>query len=119
MAAPIPLEKSTSLTDATLFSDFVNHRKSEADREQAVLLADGPRAGKAEALAQPQHGLEALDRASCCAERAEVADPGHVLLHPKVVALNPLLQVLRDVMDGCDRQRAGLPGGRDGRRVRP
>jgi hypothetical protein len=36
------------------FSDFVKHRNSEADREQAVLLPDGPGVGKAEALAQPQ-----------------------------------------------------------------
>ena len=32
-------------------SGFVNRLKSEADPEQPVLLADGPRAGKAEALA--------------------------------------------------------------------
>src|SRR4051794_5933120 len=44
-------------------SHFVNLWKTEAEREQPVLLADGPRAGKAEALAQPQHGFEALDRA--------------------------------------------------------
>ena len=34
-------------------SDFVNCLKSEADCEQPVLLADGPRASKAEALAYP------------------------------------------------------------------
>src|SRR5213592_3341878 len=47
----------------TPVSHFVNLWKTEAEREQPVLLADGPRAGKAEALAQPQHGFEALDRA--------------------------------------------------------
>ncbi len=71
-------------------SRFVNLRKSEAEREQAVLLADGPRAGKAEALAQPQHGLEALDRASGCREGLKAADPRHALLDPEVVALDPL-----------------------------
>ena len=61
-------------------------------RPRAVgLLADGPRAGKAEALAQPQHGLEPLDRAPGSAEGLEAADPGHVLFDPKVVALNALL----------------------------
>src|SRR3954463_1490965 len=44
-------------------SRFVNLRETGAEREQPVLLADGPRAGKAEGLAQPQHRLEALDRA--------------------------------------------------------
>ncbi len=52
------------------FSCFVNLLKSEAECEQAVLLAHGPCAGKAEALAQPQHGLEALDGAPCCREGA-------------------------------------------------
>src|SRR3954468_18619393 len=47
----------------TPVSHFVNLWKTEAEREQPVLLANGPRAGKAEALAQPQHGFEALDRA--------------------------------------------------------
>src|SRR4051812_40992535 len=36
---------------------FINLRETEAEREQPVLLADGPRAGKAEALTQPQHRL--------------------------------------------------------------
>src|SRR5689334_19108550 len=47
--------------DWASISDFVNLWKTEAEREQPVLLADRPRAGKAEALAQPQHRLEALD----------------------------------------------------------
>src|SRR4051812_30996715 len=45
----------------TPVSHFVNLWKTEAEREQPVLLAHGPRAGKAEALAQPQHGFEPLD----------------------------------------------------------
>ena len=40
---------------------IVRDGKPEADREQAVLLAYGPRAGKAKALAQPEHGFEAAD----------------------------------------------------------
>ena len=39
----------------------MNLRETETDREQLVLLAYGPCARKAEALAQPQHGFEALD----------------------------------------------------------
>jgi hypothetical protein len=54
---------------ALLFSDFVNLRKSEADHKQVVLLAHCPGAGKAEALAQPQHRLEPLDCAPSGIER--------------------------------------------------
>src|SRR5215211_5804695 len=90
-------------------SCFVNLRKSEAVCEQAVLLADGPRAGKAEALAQPQHSLEALDRAPCCRGGLEAANPRHGSLDPEVVALDPLLQVLGDGVQRSARQEAGLP----------
>jgi hypothetical protein len=38
---------------AALVSDFVNLWETEADREQPVLLAHRPGAGKVEALAQP------------------------------------------------------------------
>ena len=38
-------------------SRFVRDEKSEADREQVVLLTHRRSADKAEALAQPQHGL--------------------------------------------------------------
>src|SRR3954469_5131893 len=75
----------------TPVSHFVNLWKAEAERKQPVLLAHGPRAGKAEALAQPQHGLEALDRAPGRVEGLEAADPRHGPLHPEVVALDPLL----------------------------
>jgi hypothetical protein len=44
------------------FSSFVRGGKSKAVGQQLVLLAHGPRTGKAEALAQPQHGFEAADR---------------------------------------------------------
>ena len=79
-------------------SDFVNRLKSEADPEQPVRLAHGPRAGKAEALAQPQHRLEATDRAPGRVERAEANHPRHGAFHPEVVALDALLQVLGDVV---------------------
>ncbi len=78
----------------TPFSCFVNLRKSEAEGEQSVLLAHGPRAGKGEAVAQPQHGLEALDGAPRRGEGLKAANPRHGPLDPEVVALDPLLQVL-------------------------
>src|SRR5215203_3199191 len=77
---------------------FINLRETEAEREQPVLLAHGPRAGKAEALAQPQHRLEALDRAPRRVEGLEAANPRHGLLDPEVIALDPLLEMFGDVM---------------------
>ena len=47
----------------------------------------------------------------------KAADPRHVLLDPEVITLNPLLQVLGDVMEWISRQEPLFPGGRDGRRV--
>src|SRR3954452_9282216 len=80
------------------FRHFINLWETEAECEQLVLLAYGPGARKAEALAQPQHGLEALDRAPGCVEGLEAAHPRHGLLDPEVITLDPLLQVLADVM---------------------
>jgi hypothetical protein len=77
------------------FLCFVNLRKSEAAREQPVLFADAPWADEAEALAQPQHGLKALNGASGCREGLEAPNPGHGSFDPKVVALDALLQVRR------------------------
>ena len=73
-------------------------RKSEAERQHLVLLAHRPRAGKAEALQQPQHGLEPPDRSSRRVEGLKAANPRHGSLDPEIVALDPLLQVLSDVM---------------------
>src|SRR4051812_21819208 len=92
---------------------------SEAEREQPVLLAHGPRTRKAEPLAQPQHGLKPLDRAPGRVEGLEAANPRHRPLDPEVVALNPLLQVLADVMHRRARQPAILPSRRDGGWVGP
>src|SRR4051794_26463789 len=103
----------------TPVSHFVNLRETEADREQPVLLAHRPAAGKAEALAQPQHGFEALDRTPRRVEGLEAANPRHGPLDPEVVALDPLLQVLGDVMHRRARQQAVFPGCRDGGRVGP
>ena len=75
----------------TLVSHFVNLWKTEAEREQLVLLAHRPAAGKAEALAQPQHRLEPLDRPPGRVEGLKAADPRHGPLNPEVVALDPLL----------------------------
>ena len=103
---------------AARVSRFVNLREPEAEREQLVLLANGPGAGKAKAFAQPQQGFKALNGPSRCVEGLEAANPRHGPLHPKVVALDALLQVLRDVMDRGARQEACLPGCRDGGRLR-
>jgi hypothetical protein len=94
-------------------SRFVRLGKPKADPEQLVLLTDRPGAGKAEALAQPEHGLEALDCALGRMEGAKASDPGHVLLDPEVVALDALLQVLRDVVDRRTREKAAAPGSHD------
>src|SRR3954465_14626890 len=101
------------------FSRFVNLRETEAEREQPVLLADGPRARKAEALAQPQHRFEALDGAPRCVEGLEAAHPRHGPLDPEVVALDPLLQVLGHVVEWGARQEPIFPGCRDGGWVGP
>src|SRR5215207_11628139 len=71
---------------------FINLWETEAEREQPVLLAHRPRARKAEPLAQPQHALEALDRAPRCVEGLKAAHPRHGPLDPEVIALDPLLQ---------------------------
>src|SRR5829696_4655456 len=97
----------------TPVSHFVNLWKTEAEREQPVLLADGPRARKAEPLTQPQHRLEPLDRASGRVEGLETAHPRHGPLDPEVIALDPLLQVLGDVMHRRARQQPGFPALRD------
>jgi hypothetical protein len=56
------------------FHAFVRDGKSEAIREHLVLLAHGPRPREPEALAPPQHGFEALDRAPGRVEGAKAAD---------------------------------------------
>src|SRR3954469_17314288 len=97
---------------------FVNLWKTEAEREQAVLLAHRPGTRKAEALAQPQHCFKALDGAPGRVEGLEAADPRYRPLDPEVVALDPLLQVLGHVMDRGARQKAVFSGRYDGRWVR-
>jgi hypothetical protein len=100
-----------------LFSGFIYLRETEADQQRPVLLLHSPGAGKVESFAQPQHGFEPPDRASCRMEGLKAADPRHGLLNPEVVALDPLLQVLGDVMQWILRQEPVFPGGRDGRRI--
>jgi hypothetical protein len=53
-------------------SRFMNLRKSKTECEQLVLLAYRPGARETKALAQPQHSLEPLDRASRRVERLEL-----------------------------------------------
>src|SRR4051812_19954983 len=96
----------------TPVSHFVNLRQSETEREQLVLLAYRPCAREAESFAQPQHGLEPPDCPSCRVEGLKAANPRHRPLNPKMVALDPLLQVLGDVMERILRQQPFLPGGR-------
>ncbi len=93
---------------------FVNLRKSEAEPEQPVLIENRPSPCEAKTLAQPQHDLEALDGAPGRVEALEATDPRHVLLQPEVVALDSLLEVLRDVMDGVAGQQALVPRRREG-----
>src|SRR3954449_12927299 len=69
---------------------FVNLRETEAERQQLVLLAHRPAAGKAEALTQPQHRFKPLDGPPRCVEGLEAAHPRHGPLDPEVVALDPL-----------------------------
>src|SRR3954452_16786324 len=88
--------------------------ETETDCEQPVLLTHSPAAGKAKALAQPQHGFEALDRTPGRVEGSQAAHPRHGPLDPEVVALDPLLQVLGHVVDRRARQEPVFPGPRDG-----
>src|SRR3954463_8301220 len=97
----------------TPVSHFVNLWKTEAEREQPVLLAHGPRAGKAEALAQPQHGFEPLDGPSRRVEGLEAAHPRHGPLDPEVIALDPLLEMFGHVVDRGARQEPVFLGCRD------
>jgi hypothetical protein len=53
-------------------------------------------------------------RPSRCVKGLKAADPGHVLLDPKVIALDPLLQGLGDVMHWRARQEPVFPGRSDG-----
>src|SRR4051794_24525319 len=103
----------------TPVSHFVNLWETETDCEQPVLLTHRPAAGKAEALAQPQHRFEALNGPSRCVEGLEAADPRHGPLDPEVVTLDPLLQMFGDVMHRGARQQAGFPALRDGGWVGP
>ena len=103
------LTRAARRAGPTPISCFVNLRETETDCEQPVLLTDRPRAREAEALAQPQHGLEALDRASGCGEGLKAPDPRHGPLDPEVIALDPLLQVLGHVVDRILRQEPVFP----------
>src|SRR5215207_3924164 len=95
-------------------SHFVNLWETETDCEQSVLLTHRPAAGKAKALAQPQHGFEALDGPSRCVEGLEAAHPRHGPFDPKVIALDPLLQVFRHIVEWGARQEPVFPSRRDG-----
>jgi len=54
----------------------------ELEHEQPIPLAHTPRAGKPKALAEPEHGLEALDGSPRNEEGLEATDPGHILRDP-------------------------------------
>src|SRR3954451_19506737 len=86
--------------------------ETETGCEQPVLLAHRPAAGKAEALAEPQHGFKALDGPPRCMEGLEAAHPRHGPLDPEVVTLDALLQVLGDVVHRHTRQEPVFPGRR-------
>src|SRR4051795_9989674 len=97
---------------------FVNLWETETEREQPVLLAHRPGTRKAKALAQPQHGFKALDRAPGRMKGLEAAHPWHGPLDPKVIALDPLLEMFGDVMHRRARQQAVFPALRDGGWIR-
>ena len=61
---------------AALSLDYVNLLETEAEREQPVLLAHGPRAGKAEALAQSQIPSWSLMIATCSAPYPPICNRG-------------------------------------------
>src|SRR3954447_4266250 len=111
------LTRAVGWAGPTPVSHFVNLWETETDCEQPVLLQYRPAAGKAEALAQPQHRLEAVDRTPGCVEGLEAAHPRHGSLDPEVVTLDPLLQVLGDVVGRGARQEPIFPGCRDGGRI--
>src|SRR3954447_17870990 len=113
------LTRAVGWAGPTPVSHFVNLWETETDCEQSVLLAHRPAAGKAEALAQPQHRLEALDRTPRRVEGLKAAHPRHGPLDPEVVTLDPLLQVLGHVMHRGARQEPIFPGCRDGGRIGP
>src|SRR3954452_18609001 len=119
MALSQTLAQGAGWAGSALVLYFVNLRETEAEREQPVLFAHGPRARKAEPLAQPQHRLEALDRAPGRVEGLEAPDPRHGPLHPEVVTLDALLQVLGHVMDRGARQEPVFPGCGNGGWVGP
>jgi len=73
--------------------------KSEEAGKQIVLILDGPVAGKAEALPQPQHRSEARDRPPRRLEGLKAAYLWHVLLYAEMVALDALLEMLGDIVD--------------------
>src|SRR3954454_7201691 len=107
------LTRSVGRAGSASILHFVDLWKTEAEREQPILLADGPRAGKAETLTQPQHRLEALDGPPGRVEGLEAADPRHGPLDPEVIALDPLLEMFGDVMHRRARQEPVFPGCRD------
>src|SRR4051812_229656 len=107
------LAQGAGWTVPTPVSPFVNLWETETDCEQSVLLTHRPAAREAEALTQPQHGFEALDGPPRRVEGLEAANPRHGPLDPEVIALDPLLQVLRHIVDWRARQQAGFPALRD------
>src|SRR3954452_340285 len=119
MALSQTLAQGAGWAGSALVLYFVNLRETEAEREQPVLFAHRPGARKAEALAQPQHRLEALDGPPGRVEGLEAAHPRHGPLDPEVIALDPLLEMFGDVMRRRARQEPIFPGCRDGGWVGP
>lgn len=69
-------------------------------------MVDGAIAGEAETLPQPEHGFESGDCAPHRFEGLEAAGFGHVLLYPEMIAFDPLLEMLGDIVlsqKHCDR----------------
>ena len=100
-----------------MFLRFADLWKSEAELAHPVPLADGSGPREAEALARPKHGLETLGGPPRRVGFRNPPTPRHGLLHPEVVALDPLLEVLGHVVDGVAGQQAFLPRRREGGRI--
>jgi hypothetical protein len=96
------------------FSDFIDQLKSKAGCKQMVLLTHRPITSKVEPFAEPEHGFKALEGPPCCGEGLEAAHLRHVLLHPEMIAFNPLLQDFGHVMGWIFPKQAFVLGGLDG-----
>lgn len=72
---------------------------SKEARQQIILFIDGPTARKNENLPQPEHGFEAGNCSSRRVQGWEITDLRRALLHPEVVPLDALLEMIGNTMN--------------------